>query len=124
MKKLIPGIGALCLLALVFVMSGCEGSTASQGGIGTAAKNSSPELQLSPPPVASQPAPTDNVPRIDGPEAVRLVRANEAILVDTRDAESFKNGHCKSAINIPYADFGAGNFHNLPKDKKLIFYCT
>lgn len=122
MTKLLRITGYLVATSLAGFLLACAGST--QPSVVALTKNSSPELNLSPPPTAQQPAPTDNVPRMEGPEAVRTMKESDAILVDTRDEGSFKTNHCKGAINIPYAEFSAGNFHDLPKDKKLIFYCT
>ena len=65
----------------------------------------------------------DEAPRISLEEAKKAFDSGEAIFVDTRSESSFNNQHIKGAINIPVADFEK-RYSELPKDKKIIVYCS
>lgn len=65
----------------------------------------------------------DEAPRIDLADAKQAFDSGKAVFVDTRSAESFKREHIKNAVNITPADFDA-RYGDLPKDTKLIVYCS
>jgi rhodanese-related sulfurtransferase len=49
------------------------------------------------------------------------VGRSDAMIIDLRDRESYRESHVAGAVNIPYADLeGKMDF---PGDKMLIFYC-
>lgn len=122
MKKMIPmAIGAL--IATLLGVIGCSTNSAVANRTAVA-QNKTPDLNAPPPPTVTPPPQDDGVPRIEAPEAVSLAKSKAAMIIDTRDSDSYKNMHIKGALNYPYSDFQNGNYHNLPKDKKLIFYCT
>lgn len=62
-------------------------------------------------------------PRISLKDAKKDFDAGNAIFIDTRSATSFKNEHVKGAINLPLKDF-ANSYRTIPKDKKIIAYCS
>ncbi len=66
---------------------------------------------------------TEEPPRISLADAKKDFDAGKAIFVDTRAAESFKLEHIKGAINIPAGEFET-RYAELPKDKKIIAYCS
>lgn len=75
---------------------------------------------------AAQQAPADPLaaaPRISGEEARQAVAKGEAVLVDVRAKESYETEHAKGAISLPLSDL-ASRMGELPKDKKVITYCT
>ncbi|MBS1810994.1 MAG: rhodanese-like domain-containing protein [Acidobacteria bacterium] len=125
MKTIHLFIGVSMLMMLLLLGVGCATSTQS------ASKDT--QLPLSPTPAqAASPASQqdhdhaaeDGVARIKPAEALRLVTAGEAILVDVRDTGSYENMHAKGAINVTYQSITEGKFDKLPKNKHLIFYCT
>jgi hypothetical protein len=63
------------------------------------------------------------VPRISVTEAEALMKKGEAILLDARQEPAFRAGHIKGAISMPEALIPA-RVSMLPKDKKIITYCT
>jgi guanyl-specific ribonuclease Sa len=105
-------------LACSMVHSGQTGSTATA----TPAVNTTAILSSSPtpPPVQSE---EDKMPRTNAQEAIKLAREGEAIIVDVRSEDSWKMSHAKGALNIPLNKIESGD-HKLPKDKKIISYCT
>jgi 3-mercaptopyruvate sulfurtransferase SseA len=65
----------------------------------------------------------DNAPRISLADAKKDFDANAAIFIDTRGEDSYKYEHIKGAINIP-ANMLDAKLNSIPKDKKIIAYCS
>lgn len=65
----------------------------------------------------------DDAPRITLADAKTDFDAGRAIFIDTRAADSFKLEHVKGAINIGLGD-NAARYKEIPKDKKIIIYCS
>jgi 3-mercaptopyruvate sulfurtransferase SseA len=66
---------------------------------------------------------SDDAPRITLADAKKEYDAGTAIFVDTRPADSYKQEHVKGALNITAAEIEA-KAKALPKDKKIIAYCS
>lgn len=67
---------------------------------------------------------SDNVERISVESLNALLKGkNKVVVVDVRDAASFKSGHIKGAVNIPYADVEL-RFKELPKNRRIVTYCS
>ncbi len=71
----------------------------------------------------NQSTPTDDAPRISLADAKKDFDAGSAIFVDTRGEAEFKKEHVQGAINIPSETLEA-KLKELPKDKKIIAYCS
>lgn len=69
------------------------------------------------------PVAQDTVARINVSEAKQAIDSGEAIIVDVRLADAYRQEHPKGAINLPAAQTGA-RFSELPKDKLLITSCS
>lgn len=67
--------------------------------------------------------PVDDAPRITLADAKAAYDAGTAIFVDTRTEASFKAEHIKGAINV-HADMLEAKIKDLPKNKKIIAYCS
>ena len=61
---------------------------------------------------------------IDRDTFVKIVNNNpeSIMLIDVRDADEFKNGSFKTAVNIP-VDNLEEKIENLPTDKPIVFVC-
>jgi len=60
------------------------------------------------------------------PEAEGLFSMNEALFIDTRNAEAFKAGHIAGAVNIPYEEKSDTSLFvglSVQKEKTLVVYC-
>jgi hypothetical protein len=66
----------------------------------------------------------DQMPRINVEEAKKLVAEGKAVIIDVRGSDSYKASHIKGALDIPMKKLEAGDFTDLPKDKRIIAYCT
>ncbi|HZS05010.1 MAG TPA: rhodanese-like domain-containing protein [Blastocatellia bacterium] len=87
----------------------------------TPAANTTASLTTSPPPPAQ--SEEDKMPRTTAQEAIKLYKAGEAVIVDVRSEDSYRMSHAKGALNIPLNRIESGE-HKLPKDVKIISYCT
>lgn len=67
---------------------------------------------------------SDNVERISKESLNTLLTGKKKVVViDVRDADSFKAGHIKGAVNIPYSDIET-RFQELPKNRQIVTYCS
>ena len=89
-----------------------------------------PPVDLSPrvtnvPPTPTQPsaATVESAARIGVDEAVQRVATGQAIIVDVRAADAYRENHIVGAINSPYDQLKT-RAGELPKDKYLVTYCT
>jgi 3-mercaptopyruvate sulfurtransferase SseA len=78
---------------------------------------------------ASTPAPTpqspeDRMPRVNAEEAKQLVAAGKALIIDVRSPEAYREAHIKDSVNVPLPKLEAGELKGLPRDRRIIVYCT
>lgn len=110
----------------IALLAACAGlsvacSTAHPNASGVAATQTpAPATQTPPPAPQSE---EDKMPRINAQEAIKEAAAGKAIIVDVRSEQTYKEGHAKGALNVPLDKVEKGE-HQLPKDKKIITYCT
>jgi len=79
-------------------------------------------------PSAQQPPATQSpeslVPRITVEELKKLMAEQQVVVVDVRSADAYNNGHIKGSINLPLNKIQAGDYKDLPRDKRIITYCS
>lgn len=77
------------------------------------------------PPVTKviEPDPDANVPRITVEDAKKEFDKGGAVFVDARPAGAYEVEHIKGAINITSETLDR-NINSLPKNKKIIVYCS
>lgn len=68
--------------------------------------------------------PEDSVPRVRVDEAKKALDDGKAIIVDVRGPEAYKNAHIKGSIEHALARLEQGDFEGLPKNKRIIAYCS
>lgn len=68
--------------------------------------------------------PEDASPRVTAEESIQLVKAGKAIVIDVRGTASYEAAHIKGSLDIPLNKLEAGEFTGLPRDKRIIAYCT
>lgn len=113
-------------LQRIALLAACAGlsvacSTAHPDASGGAATQTpAPATQALPPAPQSE---EDKMPRISGPEAVKEAVAGKAIIVDVRSEQAYREGHAKGSLNIPLDKVEKGEYQ-VPKDSKIITYCT
>lgn len=68
--------------------------------------------------------PEDKMARIKADEAKKLVADGKAIIIDVRGSDAYKMAHIKGALDVPLSRLEGDDFKGLPKDKRIITYCT
>ena len=63
------------------------------------------------------------VPRTSPDALAEELKAGTAVVIDVRDQRSFVDGHIPGALQIPL-QFVEGELPYLPKDKKIVTYCS
>ena len=67
--------------------------------------------------------PLAKIPRISLADAKKAFDEGNVVFVDTRSDVKYKEEHVKGAINIPAESFQT-RYAEVPKDKKIITYCS
>ena len=114
--------GALILASASLALA-CSNMAAS---IHQANTTTTPVAVTTPPvpaPAATQ-NPEDKVPRIGVEEAKKLVDDGKAVIIDVRGTEAYKTAHVKGALDYPLSKIESKDFSGLPKNKRIIAYCT
>jgi hypothetical protein len=72
----------------------------------------------------SIPTTTEEVPRIRVKELKALLDAGEEVIIaDSRTPRSYRASHIAGAISMPFLEVDE-RYKELPKDAKIVFYCT
>lgn len=69
------------------------------------------------------PAPKDDVPRITLEDAKKDFDKGGVLFIDTRAEAAYKTEHIKGAISVP-AETIESRYKDIPKNKKIIAYCS
>jgi hypothetical protein len=107
----------LCAIAGMLFVAACTDAAKPPTIAGNAVN---PAAQATPPPSHDE---GHDAPRISLADAKKDYDAATAIIVDVRDATAYKQEHIKGALHIPIGDVAA-NEDKLPKNKKIIVYCS
>ncbi len=122
-------LSLLAMVAVAFLL-GCA-SQQKNTGSPTASPHTTPirsQAQASPQSSNAHAAGPEHaaeaaVTRINITEAQAAVNRGEAVFLDVRQPEAYKGGHIKGAIPMSEAEI-ASRAGTLPKDKKIITYCS
>jgi hypothetical protein len=116
----------LLTVALALPLFGCA-KPESMDSQTTAAASSSTTPSTTTPPNADthdHQAAEDKVTRVNAQDAINLVKAGQAIVIDVRGTEAYKISHIKGALDINLGKLEAGDYQGLPNHKYIIAYCT
>jgi hypothetical protein len=83
-----------------------------------------PTVNAASPTTTPPQSPEEKMPRVSVEDAKKLVAEGKAIIIDVRGTEAYKTAHIKGALDIPLNKLEGGEFKELPKDKRIIAYCT
>lgn len=83
----------------------------------------SPRVTNTPTPSTASAATPESATRISVNDARQRIASGQAVVVDVRTAEAYRENHIPGAINIPYDQLKT-RAGELPKDKYLVTYCT
>jgi predicted sulfurtransferase len=115
-----------CMSAMVlalFVVACHQSSATGNQANGSAEKVASNSLAATPEVQTSTNA-EEKIPRIKAQDAIKEVADGKSIVIDVRGTEAYKMAHIKGALDIPLQKLESKDFDGLPKDKKMITYCT
>jgi rhodanese-related sulfurtransferase len=88
-------------------------------GNGPATTSAAPSPSASPAQSAES-----QVPRITVEELKKLMAEQKVVVVDVRGVDAYNGGHIKGSINLPLDKIQAGGYKDLPRDKRVITYCS
>jgi rhodanese-related sulfurtransferase len=108
------------ILSFVLVVISVVGLSAcnSKEMIASPAPSTPPAEQEKTPPPAN-----DGAPRITAAELHDLWVKGKVLVIDTRLDDAYKQSHINGAISVPVTEFVA-KMDQLPRDKKIVAYCT
>ncbi len=115
------------LIFAAFTAFGFAQQNCSRGEMESAVSSNSKPTATAASPAQNTVPPTSATPeearRITLADAKKDFDAKNVVFVDTRGEASYKNEHIKGAINIP-ADAFQTRYTEVPKNKKIIAYCS
>ncbi len=128
LSSLLGRTGKTALIAaFVLTVLAChKADDVSNGTTNAASTENASAKPANPTPSVNVPeqTPEDKMPRVRVDEAKKLVTDGKAIIIDVRGTEAYKSAHIKGALDIPLTRLEAGDFKGLPRDKRIISYCT
>ncbi len=108
-------------LICISILTACQNAAPPMN---TAIANSAPTPETpKTAPTAKTEDPLAAVPRISLADAKKAFDEGNIVFVDTRAEVQYREEHVKEAINIPAETFET-RFAEVPKDKKIITYCS
>ena len=66
----------------------------------------------------------DAMPRISVQEAKAAFEKGEIFIIDVRGPDAYRNNHIQGALEHSLGKLEQGDFTGLPKDKRIIAYCS
>lgn len=113
----------ISLLAAVMVGVMALAACNSNDGSGTSATNANKAGAVATSAPKAPGTPADGVRRITTVELHNALDKGEAVVIDVRNDTTYKLGHIKGALLIPFGEVGA-HASELPKDKLIVTYCS
>src|SRR5215470_12990731 len=107
----------LLFAAAFIVVLACAKPAANASNTTVIANGSAPSL--APTPTATP----DDAPRIALADAKKAYDEGDALIIDARPESAYKDEHIKGAVNITSGTLDQ-HLKELPKDKKIIVYCS
>ena len=112
------GLAAASLAAVMACSSG--GGSAANSAVNLAKNAAAPAAQPQRSRIEEE---IDKAPRISIEEAKRDLDAGIAVFIDTHPKDQFEQEHIPGAINLQVNTIKQ-NLDKVPRDKKLIVYCS
>ena len=120
--RLFISLSAALILAVV-ALTACNSTDGSGSGSQAKSQSNKQSPSQAPSPAAKPTQQGDGVARITTAELKEALDNGTAIVVDVRNEEQYKAGHIKGALHIPETQI-ADRAGELPRDKKIVTYCS
>jgi rhodanese-related sulfurtransferase len=120
MSRSLNYLGNFFAVGLLLLNTACS-TTETQPATTAAAPSSASSPAQQPPVAQSQ---ESQVPRVTVEELKKLMAEQKVVVVDVRSVDAYNGGHIKGAINLPLNKIQAGEYQDLPRDKRIITYCS
>jgi rhodanese-related sulfurtransferase len=120
MSRTLKCLSVIFAVGAPLLNSACATTETSPATTSAAPTSASSSAQQ--PPAAQ--SPESKVPRITVEELKKLMDEQKVVVVDVRNADAYNSGHIKGAINLPLDKIQAGKYDELPRDKRIITYCS
>ena len=114
--------GVLILASACFALACSKLAVTTAPNATTAMATPNPAVAV--PAAAPTQNPEDLMPRIRPEEAKKLVDEGKGVIIDVRGTEAYKISHIKGSLDYALSKIEAGDFSGLPKNKRIIAYCT
>ena len=70
----------------------------------------------------------ETIQRISPADARRLMEDGDAVLVDTRDRQFYRDAHAAGAISVPFSEIRRSPDHpalrSVPEGQMIVLYCA
>ncbi|HEY8562364.1 MAG TPA: rhodanese-like domain-containing protein [Pyrinomonadaceae bacterium] len=117
----------ISLLAIAVIsismFTACQNAASSSSPTAARTDSANPGATETPKGNSQPEDPLAKVARISLADAKKAFDEGSAVFVDTRAEVQYKQEHIKGAINIPAEAFQT-RYAEVPKDKKIITYCS
>jgi hypothetical protein len=120
MKKIFQLLPGALLFSAVLLGLACNklnavANQSNAAGASTTAPAASPTVSDNP---------EDKMPRVKVQDAMKEVADGTAVIIDVRGTDAYKMAHIKGALDTPLTKLEGKDFNGIPKDKRIIAYCT
>ncbi|MGH9937244.1 MAG: rhodanese-like domain-containing protein [Blastocatellia bacterium] len=123
MKMTLKLGGGALIAAMAISAIGCSKSGAATNMAEATRASTLPANSAAPTPSPPQSS-EDKMPRLSAEETKKLVADGKAVIIDVRGPDAYKLSHIKGALDVPLNKLESGDFKDLPKDKRIIAYCS
>jgi rhodanese-related sulfurtransferase len=120
MSRSLNYLGIVFAIGLLLLNAAC---TTTETHPATTSAATSPAASPAHQPTDGQSA-ESQVPRITVEELKKLMDEKKVVVVDVRSIDAYNSGHIKGSINVPLDKIAAGEYKDLPRDKRIITYCS
>jgi predicted sulfurtransferase len=103
----------LLIVFLAIAFAGCNARSNANSAANTASTATPAVNQVT----------NDSIPRISTADLEQLMKQGNVVVVDVRNKDMYDRGHIRGAKLIPLNEVGERT-KELPKDKKIVTYCS
>jgi rhodanese-related sulfurtransferase len=119
MSRSLNHLSLVFTAGLLLLSSACSATQNSPAATAAGQSSASAAAQQA----ASQSA-ESQVPRITVEELKKLIADGQVVVLDVRDVNAYNIEHIKGSVSLPLNKISAGEYKDLPHDKRIVAYCS